>query len=120
MTYLSFTYNPYDTTFPIENNYSKFFLATSNSFYKPIVSYVILNVFNIQNANNVYGTIIVSNQGTITFNNYTGSFNPLKTYQGTVTFLIIASTGIFSSYINGSIIIDASWGEKNTIYVFKE
>jgi len=119
MTYLSFTYNPYDTTFPIENN-SRVFLATSNTFNQSFASYVIFNVFNIQNNINVYGTIIVSNQGTITFNNYTGSFNPLITYQGTATFHIKASTGIFSSYFNGSIIIDASWGEKNTIYVFKE
>ena len=113
---ISFTFTP-------NNPNETVLLAKSNYFQQPMVSYIILNVLNIQNNNSIHGTILVTdgfnNIGTITFFNYTGSFNPLKSYQGTFTFYITASTGIFSSYINGTIIIDASWGKTSTLYVFK-
>ena len=122
---LVFTYEPEIDNQLLPNSNNVYNLSVKSSFFTPpLVSFIIFNILCIKNSRDISieGTIIVTdgpfnNIGTITFYNYT-FFNPLKTSQGTATFPITLATGIFSSYTNGSIIIDASWTETNTLYVF--
>lgn len=107
-----------------------FRVLTSNFFKVPIESYLISNETYLKNSQiNYQATIIITdgesnNIGSITFYNFFLKWNGDPTEPGTktnksITFAITTATGILRDYLNGTVVIDTSNQDTQTIYLFK-
>ena len=98
-----------------------FRVLTSNFFNDPIEAYLISNETYLKSLQvNYQATIIITdgesnNIGSISFYNF---FLKTKTNKS-ITFAITTATGILSDYLNGTVVIDTSNPDTQTIYLFK-